>query len=98
MNGTGEVLVQALFIAMLANRLLEAIVAPLKKREKLEDFDWWWLIYVSWVFAGLLSWVAGLNLFADHFDIPLFGEVLTAVVVGGGANLINDLFGGTSNA
>jgi hypothetical protein len=82
----------AIFLSVVANRVIEAIVAPIKKQYPL--LNMWWLIYVSWLVGGLLSWFAGVNLFAPlvlTLD-PLIGRILTAVVVGGGSNLIADLF------
>jgi hypothetical protein len=81
----------ALFLAIVNNRIIEAVAAPLKK--KYPDLDTWWLIYVAWAVGGVLAWLSGVNLFADYLQAPLAGRILTAIVVGGGANLIADLFG-----
>jgi hypothetical protein len=85
-------LVIALFLATVTNRLIEAVVAPVKKKFPQNDF--WWLIYVSWVVGGVLAWLSGVNLFTEYLPGELAGRVLTAIVVGGGANLIADLFQG----
>ena len=83
-------LVIALFLATITNRLIEAFVAPIK--QKYPDLDLWWLIYVAWVVGGVLAWLAGINLFIDYIPTEVVGRILTAIVVGGGANLIADLF------
>lgn len=90
-----ELIAVALFLSLSANRIIEAFVAPLKKRYP--DLDLWWLIYVTWVAGGVLSYAAGVNLFAAVVPTlnPTAGLVLTALVVGGGANLIADLFPNT---
>lgn len=86
-----EVLTAALFLSVVANRIVDALVEPIRKRYP--DIDLWWLIYVTWVFGGALSWLAGANLFADLLpDTPMVGMVLSAILVGGGANLIHDVF------
>lgn len=82
-----EALTVAGFLSLAANRIIEAVIRPIKERV---DIDWWWLIYVSWVFGGVLAWLAGLQLFAEYIpDYPIVDKVLTAIVVGGGANLLN---------
>jgi len=88
-----EALATAGFLALVTNRVIEALVKPLKV--KWPSLDLWWLIYPSWVLGGLLAWVAGVNLFGTYLPVEaeLVGRVLTAVVVGGGSNLIADVFG-----
>lgn len=84
-----EALTVATFLSLAANRIIEAIVRPIKENLDI-DTSWWWLIYVSWVFGGALAWLAGLHLYADYIpDYPIVDQVLTAITVGGGANLIN---------
>ena len=87
-----DVLTVALFLSVLTNRVVEAFVAPLKKRYP--DFDMWWLVYVAWIVGGFVGWLANVNLFVAYIPSELAGRVMTAVVIGGGANLINDIFGG----
>jgi len=48
-------------------------------------------MYASWVLSGILVWLAGVNLFAAFIPGELIGKILTAVVAGGGANLLHDL-------
>lgn len=87
-----DLIATALFLALAANRIIEAFVKPVKQRYP--NLDLWWLIYVSWIGGGALSFLAGVNLFAALLPTlnPTVGLVLTALVVGGGANLISDLF------
>lgn len=85
-------LTTAVFLSLVANRIIEAFVAPIKL--KFPELDMWWLIYIAWAAGGALAWFAGINLFAQlvpSLDLTI-GRALTAVVVGGGANLIADLF------
>ena len=79
----------ALFLAMVANRLVEALIVPLYERYKI---DRWSLLYVAWLVAGLLVLLSGVNLFAAYLPSPIAGQILTAIIAGGGANLIADLF------
>ena len=86
----------ALFLSLAANRIIEALIRPIKEQLAAsgKEISWWWLIYVSWVFGGALAWLAGLHLFEAYLPgYPIVDRVLTAIVVGGGANLINGIFG-----
>ena len=86
-----DVLAIALFLSVFTNRVIEAFVAPIKKRYV--NFDMWWLVYVSWLLGGVVGWLSGVNLFAPYIPNPLAGQIMTSIVIGGGANLINDIFG-----
>ncbi len=79
----------ALFLALVANRLTEALIVPVFEKFKWDKF---WLLYISWIVAGVLVALSGVNLFGDYIANPLVGQVLTAIVAGGGANFIADLF------
>jgi hypothetical protein len=48
-------------------------------------------MYVAWVFAGVLVFLADVNLFAQFIPNLLIGKILTAIVAGGGGNLLHDL-------
>lgn len=87
-----ETLLTALLLVTVTERVTEAFVAPAKK--KWPNADLWWLVYVSWVLGAVLVFLAGINLFATLVPTlaPLAGQVLTAVVAGGGANLLHDIF------
>jgi hypothetical protein len=78
----------ALFLSVVANRLVEALIVPLYDRFKWDKFS---LMYVAWLVAGMLVLISGVNLFGAYIPSPLAGQVLTAVVAGGGANFIADL-------
>lgn len=88
-----ELLAQAILLTVAANRVTEGLAAPIKQRYP--DLDTWWLIYVAWFVGGGLSALAGINLFADIVPglPPVAGLALTAIVTGGGANMLSDLFG-----
>lgn len=85
-----DTLALALFLSTVTNRVVEAFVIPL--RQKFPALSLWWLIYVSWVLGGALSMLAGVNLFEVAGLTGVSGLVLTGIVVGGGSNLIADLF------
>jgi len=82
-------LTAALFLALVANRLTEALIVPIFDRLKWDKF---WLLYVAWVVSGLLVAFTGANLFAAYIPSPIIGQILTAIVAGGGANFLADLF------
>ena len=48
-------------------------------------------MYVAWVIAGVLVFLANINLFAAFIPNELIGKILTALVAGGGSNLLHDL-------
>jgi len=73
---------------VLANRLVAALVTPLFDKY---GWDKFWLMYPAWVLAGVFVWFTGLNLFATFIPNELIGKILTAIVAGGGSNLLHDL-------
>lgn len=83
----------ALLLSVINNRLVEAIVDPLKKNLPTNYLKYMFLtIYVSFVTGGLLSYFSGVNLFVDYVQIPVqMGTILTAVIVGGGSQLLADV-------
>ena len=44
------------------------------------------------IVAAVLVFVGQVNLFEAYIDSVLVGQILTALVAGGGANLIHDIF------
>ena len=82
----------ALFLSVAANRIIEAVLAPVKI--KFPAADLWWVVYLTWVLGGALAYLAGLNLFTEQLPAlnPVIGQVLTSLVVGGGSNLLHDVF------
>jgi len=82
-------LTAALFLALVANRLVEALIVPIFERFKVDRF---WLLYIAWVVGALLVAFTGANLFSTYIPDPLVGQILTAIVAGGGANFLADLF------
>jgi hypothetical protein len=93
------ILAVALFLSLVVNRIVAYFATPIFEARK---WDKRWLMYVSALVGLLLSWAANLNLLPGLFPNPLVGMIVTAVIVGGGANLIHDIidsiggaFGGT---
>lgn len=85
------ILTAASFLILVTERIAAALLAPVRLRWP--ALDLWWVIYPTWILGGLLAWVAGLNLFTliiVGFD-PTVGRILTAIVVGGGSNLLHDI-------
>jgi len=80
----------AIFLAMAAQQIVEAFVRPLKV--KFPTWDLWWVIYATWILGGVFAWGAGVNLFSQLFVNPEWGRVLSAVVIGGGSQLVKTLF------
>lgn len=93
---SAQVIVQGAFLIVASNRIVEGLFKPLFERFKWDDF---WLMYVSWAVGGLLVSLGEINLFVTVLPEAIWGVlpgrvvgiVLSALVAGGGANLINDL-------
>ena len=73
---------------VLANRLVAMLVTPLFDKY---GWDKFWLMYPAWILSGVLVWLTGVNLFAAYIPNVLVGQILTAIVAGGGSNLLHDL-------
>jgi len=74
-------------IAVLTNRLVEALATPLFDKFEWDKFP---LMYVAWVFSGVIVWLTGVNLFEVLIPNSLAGQIITAIIAGGGANLLHD--------
>jgi hypothetical protein len=85
----------ALFLSVVANRLVEALIVPLFERLKIDRF---YLLYVAWGIAAIIVGLSGVNLFVGYITSPIGGQILTAIVAGGGANFIADLFNRPTSA
>lgn len=87
----GMLFLKAAFLAVINTKIVEWFVAPI--------FDWrgWdrtWLRYISGLTGLLLGLAARLDLLAEAgivLDYRL-GVLLTALLIGGGAGLIYDIF------
>lgn len=73
---------------VLANRLVAALITPLFDKYGWDHFA---LMYIAWVIAGVFVWLSGVNLFTAYIPNVLIGKILTAVVAGGGSNILYDL-------
>ncbi len=82
-------IVIAAFMATAANRLVAGLINPFWEKLNLDKF---YLMYVAWAVGGVLVWLTHVNIFVDFVPDPLTGQILTALVSGGGANIIHDLF------
>ena len=85
-----DVTVLGIVIGMmvLANRLVAMLVTPIFDKYSLDKF---WLAYPAWILSGVFVWFTGVNLFASFIPNALIGQILTAIVAGGGSNLLHDL-------
>jgi hypothetical protein len=83
-----QVLAVVIGFMVLANRLVEMLVTPL-----FEKFEWdkFWIMYVAWIVSGALVAFTQLNLFEAFIPNQIIGMVLTAIVSGGGANMLHDI-------
>ena len=79
----------AIFIIVVNERLVNALFVPVFDKFKWDKF---WLMYVAWAFGGVLVWLTGVNLFASYIPNQLIGQILSALLAGGGSNLLHDIF------
>ena len=77
-------------IAVLTNRFVTALVTPLFDKYKWERL---YIMYIAWALSGVIVWLTGVNLFVTLFEekYVMVGKILTAIIAGGGANLLHDL-------
>jgi hypothetical protein len=85
-------LLSAFFLALVTKTIVGGLLAPIKQRWP--DLDLWWVPYPAWVLGGVLAWFSGIDLFAGLFPEfnPVLGRLLTALVAGGGAGMLHDIF------
>jgi len=86
-----EALAAAIFIAVFGERVVEYFITPL-----FEKMGWnkAWLLYVGALPGFILSMAAQIDLFAT-LGVPIMyplGIIATGLAVGGGANLVHDIF------
>lgn len=86
-----ELLAAATFLAT-ANERLVGYFDPIWKKVPIENFK----RYVSFLFGAFLSYLFQIDLVSQLIPttpiVPWAGTLLTALVVGGGSNLIHDLW------
>ena len=87
-----DAITTALFLALVNERVVEYFISPLF--DKFYEEGRWLLLYVSLVTGGLLSFLAGVDLLAIAgvelvYPVDL---IVSAVLVGGGSNLLHDIF------
>lgn len=80
----------ALLLAVVVKVILDYVAKPV--RSKFPDLDLWWFDYVALALGAVVTWFAALNLFTPTLTNQLIGRILTALLVGGGAKLINDIY------
>ena len=86
-----DTLLQATFLVVLVERVVAAGITPIFDKYGWDKFV---LIYIAWILGAVLVFVANVNLFAELFPTlaPIIGQILSAIVAGGGANLLHDVF------
>lgn len=83
-----SVLAVLLGIATLSNAIIEALVTPIFDKYNMDKF---FLMYIAWAVAGVLTFLGGINLFEAVFASPIVGLILTAVIAGRASNILHDL-------
>ena len=90
-NFDNSIITLYLSLVVLINRIVKGFFTPLF--DKL-NIDHLWLMYQAWILASMIIFLTGLNLFVEIIPNPIVGQVLTAVAVGGGANILHDVSSG----
>lgn len=75
-------------ISTLANAIVEALIKPIWERYNLDNF---WLLYIAWIVAGVLTFLGNINLFEAVFEPAIVGLILSAVIAGRASNILHDL-------
>ena len=89
---TGETMARvaiALFLATVAEFLVDGLVAPVFEKFNLDRF---WLRYIAWGVASGIVALSAINLFDSYVPVKWMGQILTAVFCGGGSNKVHDFF------
>lgn len=90
-----SVVAMAVFLATVNKAILDLIVAPIRRRWP--GVDLWWVDYLALVTGLLIGWAFNVNLLEPlqtSETSRIVGVILSGLVIGGGADLINDLFAG----
>lgn len=85
------------FLAVLVERLTEAVFGtPFDKFEKLTPYKWA-LMYLGLGVGVAVAWFGNLDLIAELAGVQLgvLGIVLTGLSLGGGANLLHQVWPGS---
>ena len=85
-----DALAVAAFLSLVNTTIVDYLVRPIKI--KFPTLDTWWMVYVSLFTGGVLVWFAGINLFGSYLPDYTVGRILTAIVAGGGSNLLYRVF------
>lgn len=86
-----EQLAAAIFLATANYAIVNYLADPI--RQRFPELDLWWFVYVSFGTGAALSLIAQVNLFGEYIANQLAAQVVTALAVGGGSNLIYQIFG-----
>lgn len=78
----------ALYLSVVANRLVEGLAVPLFAKLRWDRF---WLMYVAWLAAAVLVGFAEINLFSKFIPNETVGRLFSALCAGGGANFLADI-------
>lgn len=92
-----EELASALLLATTVKVFLDYVATVIHRR--LPEVDLWFFDFIALAIGGVLAWFANVDVFAEFLPAAPAWEtrLLTAVVIGGGATLINSIFGKQSD-
>jgi hypothetical protein len=85
------------FLSILVERLTEAVFGlPFDKYEKAQPYKWL-LVYVGMVVGVAVAWFGHLDLISELSGVELgaLGVFLTGLAVGGGSNLLHQVWPGS---
>jgi hypothetical protein len=83
-----QLVMTAIFLVTVVNRLIEGLIKPLFVRF---EWDTFYLMYISWAFGAVITALTRIDLFYFiDWRYEAVGYILSALVAGGGANLLHD--------
>jgi hypothetical protein len=91
-----EIIATIGFIALLNERLIEMVYAPIKQDAPDIAAKYKWLIRpLSFLFGVGLAMAFGVNLFANFSNVssPYIGQIVTGLIVGGGSQFVSEVMG-----
>ena len=92
-----KILVGVGMLSMIGQRLVDGLIKPVinylsKKKNWSTDTRDLIMMLSAWGVSSIVVWLSGLNLLDAYIPSPVAGQILTALIGGGGSNLLNDIW------
>ncbi len=92
-ESAGQLALTAVFLVAVVNKVVDGLIKPLFDKYEWDKFP---IMYIAWALGGVVVGLSNINLFVDVAPDLNYtaGLILSAIVAGGGANILNDFMGG----